>query len=268
MTGLLLLAVAPPQTTDLHRYIGKDLRPGKAVAKLVAPFAQDPPSPDGFNFPEPLEPWWVAPYATGDSRYLLALVTEGTDVPGIGRVRVILFDSKWRKTASLEFPTGDRLRIREVRLEPKRRFNRPLLVVLASSPGSAPGSGVRQWYAFQNGRALFVRCTTGDGHPIPVSYRSSYPMTGPDVFGRTAGEWQRDLMSPDPLRQLSCLVWLSGGHLPSAQVRQPGVSEEPVGASRTYEEVKGSPAAQNRLRALRRAKDPWVREYARLVLGR
>lgn len=72
-------------------------------------------------------------------------------------------------------------------------------------------------------------------------------------------------MSPDPLHQLSCLVWLSGTHLLSKQVRQTGVSEEPVGASRAFETVSASPAVQNRLRALRQAKDPWVREYVQLV---
>jgi hypothetical protein len=66
------------------------------------------------------------------------------------------------------------------------------------------------------------------------------------------------------VERLAALVWLTGGHLSSAEERKTDHNQESVEDSRTFEAVRDDPRTKSILNDLTRHKCKWIREYATL----
>jgi len=73
-------------------------------------------------------------------------------------------------------------------------------------------------------------------------------------------------MSADPAAQLGCLVWLSGQHLASSQIRQSNLSQESVADSLVYETMRGDKAVLVRVTELSKSTAYWIKTQAAFTL--
>jgi hypothetical protein len=91
-------------------------------------------------------------------------------------------------------------------------------------------------------------------------------MKGPGLPKFTASEWIQTLSSTNDIEVLSTLVWLSGIHLSSKEVRSPNVFQEKISDSKIFEKVKDAVETKQALKQLAKSKNPWIKDYAITIL--
>jgi hypothetical protein len=263
----------------LEAYLGKDLRKLDDVSRQefrsrFEMLTGDKPVTDS---PRPFTAWWVQPFVSGDTAWILLEAYRGYDVPDVSAVQVHLFDRNWKRLIKQPFPTGYRLFLEDVALSKENPLKEYLLVVRVTSsgpfivqgdqkrPAFEQGDFQRQFYGVVSGQIMMVRMEDDQGHPVRNAYRWSTPMKGPPPPKRTPEEWIGALRSTSVAEQLATLIWLSGAHLPTVEPRSENVSQESVAESKVFETVRDAKETKELLRELLTSTNPWVQEYARLA---
>lgn len=270
----------PSEPVGLENYVGADL---KLLDKNeTKTFYERLDSLSGETEPRekrsPFELWWVRPFAVGDVRWIVLEAYPGYSVPDMSGVLIHLFDGQWRRLDKQVFTTGYRFFLNEVEIVSDNPLKQDLLVAKATCSGPFETAGneehpafeqgdfQRQYYALQGTHFVLVRLADNAAQLAQNNYCWSSPSKGSRVPARTTQEWIRTLSSQDPVEQLATLVWLSGGHLSSAEPRAENTNQESVEDSRGFESVRDSAETKTLLKTLSHAENPWVRECAAFTI--
>ena len=269
---MLSVGVIAAPDQGLAEYAGKDLRNltkedrenfRAKVGEIVKPEAGNPAED------APFEAKIVQPFRSGKAKWIYVEVYVGEDVPDNSGVRVHLFDEAWKQIHSKSYPTGEGVRVEEVRVERNAHLKQDLLVVLVKGAlDSKEGFFQKQLHAFTGDRMLLVRLENTQNQVIPNDYTRVMTRMAGSVPKRTKDEWIETLASGPTLEQMAALVWLSGSHLKSSEPRQEGRNQEAEEDSLLYEEVINSEATKTALQKLAKHDFEWIRECAELVLLR
>lgn len=268
-----------PDSPGLVAYVGKDLR--RLEATELKKFREQTEKLTG-DKPEKkewgaYEPWWVKPFIQNDKAWLWLEAYPGYAVPDVSSLQVHIFDTSWKRVVKQSFPTGYRQFLKEVTLNVDTPLKQPLLVAtLISSgpfvvqegthkPAFEQGDFQRQYYALLNDRFVLIRLEDNTGKIIPNHYLWRTPLKGPPVPQRMVQEWIRTLRSTNATEQLATLVWLSGAHRSSSEVRKEDINQESVADSEIFEAVRRAPETRQIVRELAEKATGWVQEYARFT---
>jgi hypothetical protein len=272
---------AQQPTQDLSRYASKDLR--KLTTNDVAVLQAEFKDRTGAELGEkwgwcPLAPWALARYDTGNVSWILVEAYPGYDIPDVSGLKVHFFNKSWGRVCTHAFPTGYRFFLNEVTVQRREQLDRPLIVAKTTSAGpfiTSPGPKrpafeqgdfQLQYYALIGTNLFMVRLEDNKGLVARNHYRWSAPPKGPPVPTRTKEQWIGCLESSNVVQQLSALVWLTGAHLSSHEERMPDHNQEAVSDSRLFESVRDDPRKASLMTKLRKNKNQWVQDYARLGL--
>ena len=91
---------------------------------------------------------------------------------------------------------------------------------------------------------------------------------GPEVRKRGEGQIADSLASTDTRDVLETLLWLAGNHLSSDAERRAGRNQESLEHSELFEAVCARADVRRHIDRLRKSKNAWVREYAKMVAER
>ena len=96
--------------------------------------------------------------------------------------------------------------------------------------------------------------------------RAGFPacQANPAVPARTKEDWIQCLESTRVVEQLSALVWLTGAHLSSREERKTDHNQESVSDAKLFESVCDAPRTASLLAKLKKSKNQWVQDYAKL----
>lgn len=223
-----------------------------------------------------LSPWWLKKFKAGNARWMLLLVYPGYEVPDVSCAEAHVFDEDWNRIAKQRFPTGYRMFLQEAMIQRNEAMAQDTLVIQTTSAGpfisiggeTKPlferGNFQRQYYGFAAGQLEMVRMEDDGGKLVRNHYRWSAPMKGPPPPELGKAEWLAFLKNGSPVEQLSALVWLTGTHLPSSKEREAGYNQQSVEDSMRFESVRDDPETEAILARLKKHRNPWLREYARL----
>jgi hypothetical protein len=229
------------------------------------------------NDRHPAAPRWVAEYPTGKTRWILVQAYEGWNVPDVSFVKLQRFDAEWKYLGEIDFPTGYRLQLTDIKLLKAPKLPVDVIEVKVRSSGpfrlregekevrEEDVAKLRELYCVFDDRIALVRLEDKDGDLLRNPYRAAIPFIGPAVPKRTVEQWQQLLHSKQAGEVLEALVWLSGSHLPSNQPRERGVSRESVEDAKRFEEVRDAAGTKKRLEELRKSDNPWIRQAAELA---
>jgi hypothetical protein len=278
-----VLAFGPKPPVGLSDFVGRDLtKLSKSDSALLTKRFRAITKETGRSDPwfEP-EPRWIKHYRTGAIEWLFLKVYPGYNVPDMSFVRAYAYDANWKFIKRYEVPTGYRLRFTKEQLVENSWISPPILRITVSSVGPFvvkegqkpkplfhPEAGIVQTYAFSEGGATLIRIEDGEGAMLANSYQWDVPAIGPDVSRRTVAAWRQELLAADPVRRLGFLVWISGTHLNSKQVREKNVSREPVAESLAYETLRADKTVRAAIEKLAQSANPWLKEQAAFALKR
>ncbi len=259
-----------PAAAGLKNYVGKEL--WKLELSVREGFHRDVADLTGdklesTDLRQSYWPWWVKPYASGRIAWMFMEVYPGWNVPDVSGVRIHLFDKGWKRVVKQEFPTGYRLRIKDVTLDENAALQQNLLVVRVVGSSPLVGEAERkEFYALSKENFVLVRLENEDGQPFRNSYNSRVPFIGPHVTQQSGENWIKQLRSDDPVEQLGALMWLTGRHLPSTEKRRENVNEESREDALIWESVRDAAETGPILQKLSESPHAWVRDYAKLAL--
>jgi hypothetical protein len=270
---------AQQATQDLSRYAGLELR--KLTTNQVVSFQAEVKARTGTELGEkwgwlPLAPWLLTQYDAGAAAWVLVEAYPGYNIPDVSGMKVHFFDKSWTSICGHSFPTGYRFFLNDVSVRRPPQFDRPLIVAKVTSAGpfiTSPGPKrpafeqgdfQLQYYALLETNLFMVRLEDNRGVLARNHYLWSAPPKGPPVPTRTKAEWIACLDSSNVVQQLSALVWLTGTHLSSSEERKADQNQESVKDSRSFESVRDDPRTTSVMNRLRKDKNPWVQDYARL----
>jgi hypothetical protein len=203
----------------------------------------------------------------GAAKWALVVSYPGFEVPGFSWIAVHLFDGEWKQTAVDNFPTGYRISLFDVWQERVDSLPEPAIVVRLGTIGSFGNFTYRQrqYYAVRDGRIALVRLEQEGKDMGRGSFAASHPWTGPKPPLRSAAQWIDLLGSEDPADVLESLTWLAGSHMATTEQRSPDVNQESLEDSRLWEAVRDDPRTKQKLAALAKSTNRWVREAAVLA---
>jgi hypothetical protein len=203
----------------------------------------------------------------GTVRWALVVSYPGFEVPGVSWVAVHLFDREWKQTAIANFPTGYRISLFDIWQERVDSLREPVLVMRLGTIGSFGNFTYRQrqYYAVREDRLALVRIEEEGRQVTRGIFSAEHPWTGPKPPERTAAQWIDLLGSEDPADVLETLTWLGGRHMAAGERRQPQVNQESIEDSKLWEAVRDDPRTKDKLTALAKAANRWVREAAALA---
>jgi hypothetical protein len=228
----------------------------------------------------PLELWALSTFETANAMWVLIEAYPGYNVPDVSGIKLHFFDKSWTRTCQHSFPTGYRFFLDSVTVQRREELDRPLIVAKVTSSGPYIGSAGRkrpafeqgdyqlQYYAMLETNLFLVRLEDNKGVLAPNHYRWQAPPKGPAVPKRTKEAWLKSLDSSSAVEQLSALVWLTGSHLSSAEERKSDHNQESLDDSRLFEVVRDDPRTKSILSRLKKHKNKWIQEYARLGVMR
>src|SRR6266478_1997159 len=130
----------------LSEFSGKDLRKldksaMPAFEAMVEALTGDTPDEDRWRSPRP---WGVAKFGIGDAAWVLVEGYPGYDIPDVSWMRLHVFDAQWKRIRKQEFPTGYRMRQKEILLVTDSPLGPPLLAAKVASTGPLIVEGEKQ----------------------------------------------------------------------------------------------------------------------------
>lgn len=217
---------------------------------------------DWFDF----RPWYVWEFPNNGNPALLLFEVNNTGPhPGSTVIRITVFENSGKVTAQSEFRTGHRCYIRAASLEEQADDQDPL-IALETGPGAGPGPDVqRQIYAPFGSRFDLVRIENADGRATRNNYYVNHFACGPEIPKQTPAAWESDVLSGDRLRELRALVWLGGAHWEGQPPDKSEKQHEPVEQIELVRNVRANQRVVDKLKALAKSEDRWVREAAALA---
>ena len=215
---------------------------------------------------ESVHPRLFAPVSTflGEPRYVLIEDAPLFTIPGVSRLQMSVFDQDGKLLDSSEFSAGWRILTDEIKFVQVKNFREVLEV---QSFPVINGADIRkQYYALVGDKMRLVRLEDSKGVLRANAYGSPNHTIGFTELGRSAEDWEESLKTKDEAQSLATLTWLGGYHLDiTYEGLVPGYWHEDLAEVRLVEEVRARPGVRKIVNSLKDAKNPWLREAARLA---
>lgn len=206
---------------------------------------------------------WKVESTDGQAYHLAVEGCPLTVIPGSSSAGLHLLRNDGTPAAGCVFTAGWRLDLHEAVV-----VNATWLETIAVElriQAAINGSDVkRQYYALAGDRFALVRLEDSEGRAHMNHYGAPNWTIGPLPPLRTEEQWERVILSDEPVPLLEALVWLGGIHLDSALPPPPTLHEDRASAL-LCEAVRARPAVGRRVRDLRASLNHWIREAAVLA---
>jgi hypothetical protein len=222
--------------------------------------------------------------------------------PNNDSVRVTVYSGLWNRLLKQSFPMGNRRFLSELAVVKDRTLKQSLIKVRIDTgrrralrmrhmwreehrgdpafPKSADPEVDKyndpvvhkedyyhQYYALLFGGFVLVRLENNEGEIVPNRYYFKVADIGPPVIPRTRDRWIESLTSPNPVEQLSTLVWLSGDHQYDKEAPFFGWNERSARDKMRFKDSQESLKFKQALEQLVTSDNKWIQEYSKLTLA-
>jgi hypothetical protein len=263
VSGVFLLSSIHGQTTELDRFVGRDLWTRQLSKKDLRRLTNIVGIVPRGDLREP-DPWHVwKTNRSGETRYIVLLGESLAIIPGGSSACIQLFDAAAKRIEGLCFQTGWRITLVDASIEYSDSLASDL-VVIHTAPVVNGLNIAREYFAIKNDRIRVVRMENDKGELVQNEYVFPNYEIGVVPTASSADEWERLLGSKDKVDVLSALVFLGGRHVDGPdQDFGPGPHESKYAG--LFEQLAGSARIGELIQTLGKSDNVWIRQAAALA---
>ena len=260
----LLVPVIQAQTTNLDRFVGKDLWKQQLSEKdlrRLEHIVGVGPKNEIFQ-PQPWHVWKTN--RNGQTRYVVLYGAGIWVIPSGSSACVHLLDAAGKKIKSWCFQTGWRIDLVNASFEYSGSLASDLLVL--NTAQVVNGQNIRkEYFAIRDDRLQVIRLENDKGGVVQNEYVFPNYEIGMVPTATTLDEWVRLLESKDEAEVLSALTFLGGRHI-DGRDRDFGPRPHTSTYAELFERLEENARIHTLVENLSKSDNEWIRQASALAL--